>query len=138
MIRPIQPADMDAVTRVRTAVSENHMSVAEMAGRGITPAIVLAELASGELGGWLVEEGGEVVAFSMARHSDGSIFALFTAPGHEGKGHGSALLAAALAWLRETRPRRNLAVDRTRHRSPSVSIASGDGVEIEGSDLRKM
>ncbi len=125
---------MDGVTRVRTAVSENHMSVAEMAGRGITPAIVLAELASGELGGWLAEEGGEVAAFSMARHSDGSIFALFTAPDHEGKGHGSALLAAALKWLRE-RGHSEIWLSTGRGTMAERFYRKRGWIEIEGSDM---
>lgn len=77
------------------------MSVADMAARGITSRSVLAEIASGELGAWVADENGRIVGFSMARHSDGSIFALFTQPGFERRGHGSQLLATATTWLKE-------------------------------------
>ena len=34
MIRPIEAKDMTEITRLRTAVKENHLSVEEMAERG--------------------------------------------------------------------------------------------------------
>src|SRR6187551_3648466 len=92
MIRPMRLDDMAAVTLVRTSVRENHLSVEDMAARGITLDRVIAELMSGKLGGWVAEEDGEIVAFSMADNSDGQLFALFTKPGHERKGYGEALL----------------------------------------------
>jgi GNAT superfamily N-acetyltransferase len=92
---------MDRILLVRTSVIENHMSAERMAAHGITRQSVLEELAAGELGGFVAEEGGEVVAFAMARRSDGSIFALFTLPGREGRGYGSALLDRCLDWLRQ-------------------------------------
>jgi GNAT superfamily N-acetyltransferase len=56
-------------------------------------------MAAGDLGAWVAEEDGEIVAFAMADRRDASIFALFTLPGKEGRGFGSALLAEAEAWL---------------------------------------
>ena len=103
MIRTARPEDMPAITDVRTSVAENHLSVEQMAARGITPEKVIAEITAGDLGAWVAEEDGEVVAFSMADRRDASIFALFTAPGSEGRGHGSALLAGrkpgSRAWV---------------------------------------
>lgn len=99
MIRPIAAADMAEITRLRTSVKENHLSVEEMAERGITPAGILADLDRGDLGGWLDEEGGEILGFSMADKRDGQIFALFTKPGCEGRGVGTRLLDAATRWL---------------------------------------
>jgi GNAT superfamily N-acetyltransferase len=101
LIRPVQAQDIDRIFLIRTSVKENHMSMADLERRGIAPEAVWTELASGELGGWVSEENGTVVAFSMARNSDASIFALFTLPGHEGRGHGTALLERAENWLRE-------------------------------------
>lgn len=92
---------MPAITHVRISVAENHLSVEQMAERGITPESVLADIASGDLGCWVAEAEGEVVAFAMADRRDASIFALFTLPGKEGRGLGSALLARAEAWLVE-------------------------------------
>jgi GNAT superfamily N-acetyltransferase len=42
---------------------------------------------------------GRVVAFAIADGGTRSIFALFVAPGCEGRGLGSALLDPALRWL---------------------------------------
>lgn len=99
MIRRAKPEDLPAVTRVRISVTENHLSVEQMAERGITPESVIADIEAGYLGAWVAEEKGEVVAFSMADRRAGSVFALFTRPGCEGRGHGSALLAEAEVWL---------------------------------------
>ena len=99
MIRKARPEDMPAITDVRISVTENHLSVEQMAERGITPASIIAEMVAGHLGAWVAEEKGHIVAFAMADRRDASIFALFTRPGCEGRGHGSALLAEAEAWL---------------------------------------
>ncbi|WP_119392045.1 GNAT family N-acetyltransferase [Taklimakanibacter lacteus] len=101
MIRTARADDLPAITHVRISVVENHMSVAQMAERGITPASTAAAMAAGDLGAWVAEEDGEIVAFAMADRRDASIFALFTLPGREGRGYGSALLARAEAWLVE-------------------------------------
>ena len=101
MIRPITAADMAEITRLRTSVKENHLSVEEMVERGITPAGIMADLDSGNLGGWLEEDNGEILGFSMADNRDGQIFALFTMPGREGRGVGTRLLEVATQWLAE-------------------------------------
>jgi len=101
MIRPIEAADMAEITSLRTSVKENHLSIAEMAERGITPAGILADLACGDLGGWVETADGEIRGFSMADRRDGQIFALFTRPGCEGRGAGTRLLDVATQWLRE-------------------------------------
>lgn len=100
MIRKGEAADMRAITRVRTSVTENHLSVAQMAAIGITPEGITADMEAGHLGCWVSEADGEIVGFSMADRRDGNVFALFVLPGHEGKGHGSALLEACEAWLK--------------------------------------
>jgi GNAT superfamily N-acetyltransferase len=50
---------------------------------------------------WLWEEDGRVLGFSAADPRDGTIFALFIDPQHEGRGIGRALFARALDCLRE-------------------------------------
>jgi GNAT superfamily N-acetyltransferase len=99
-IRVATPEDISAMAVVRTSVVENHLSIEGMAARGITLAGVAADLASGRLGGWVAEEDGRIVAFSMANRDDGQIFALFTLPGYERRGHGNRLLDEAVAFLR--------------------------------------
>ena len=101
MIRPGQVADLPAIMRIRTAVTENHLSVEQMAEIGITNDSIATEMTDGDLGCWVAVDGGEVTGFSMADRRDGSIFALFMDAAHEGKGHGSALLAACEAWLKQ-------------------------------------
>ena len=88
MIRPASADDLPAITHVRISVIENHMSVAQMAERGITPDRVLADMAAGDLGAWVAEEDGEIVAFAMADRRDASIFALFTLPGKKAAASG--------------------------------------------------
>lgn len=100
MIRHGQPADMDRIMRIRTGVAENHLSVEQMAEIGITEQSVMQEMAAGDLACWVAEEDGAVTGFAMADRRDGSIFALFMEAAHEGKGHGSALLAACESWLK--------------------------------------
>ena len=68
-------------------------------GLGITPESVIADITAGDLGAWVAEENGHIVAFAMADRRDASIFALFTKPDCESRGYGSRLLGEAEAWL---------------------------------------
>lgn len=101
MIRAGVIADLPEITRIRTAVTENHLSVEGMAALGITQDSIAADLRDGHLACWVAMEGDAIAGFSMADRRDGSIFALFMDSKHEGKGHGSALLAACEDWLRQ-------------------------------------
>ena len=47
----------------------------------------------------MAEDDGEVVAFCYADKDNGSIWALFVRPGHEGRGIAKALLGLAVDWL---------------------------------------
>jgi GNAT superfamily N-acetyltransferase len=102
MIRAGVAADLPAITSVRTAVHENHLSVAQMAAIGITHETIAASMAAGDLGCWVAEHEGVVIGFSMADRKEGQVFALFVDPAHEGKGHGSALLTVSEEWLRQS------------------------------------
>ena len=99
MLRKAVVADLPAITIVRTAVRENHLSVAQMAARGITPESIIEDIKAGHLGAWVSEIDNRIVAFAMADKRNGNLFALFTHPDHEGQGHGSMLLNEAEAWL---------------------------------------
>jgi GNAT superfamily N-acetyltransferase len=98
-IRPATAGDIPALFAVRTSVRENHLDLAQLAERGVTPGSIAAMLAAGDAAAWVVEEGGRVVAFSMADAQVGTVFALFVGPGSERRGHGRRLLAAAERWL---------------------------------------
>lgn len=100
MIRRATLADLPDITRVRTAVHENHLSVDQMAARGITQQSVGAALQSGSLAAWVTEVDGRIAGFAMAALAEEKLFALFTDPQHQGRGIGSALLAIAEDWLR--------------------------------------
>ena len=101
MIRPGTIADLPAIMRIRTSVTENHLSVEQMAEIGITLDSIAEEMTAGDLGCWVAMDGASITGFAMADRRDGSIFALFMDAAHEGRGHGSALLAACEGWLRE-------------------------------------
>jgi GNAT superfamily N-acetyltransferase len=97
-IRIAVPTDVPAIFDVRTSVLENHMSVEELARIGITPDTVVTML-SGDGRGWVADEGGKIVAFSMADAGNATVFAMFVQPGHERRGLGRALLNEAERWL---------------------------------------
>ena len=124
MIRPGRASDMADITHVRTSVVENHLSVAQMAELGITPESIIAEMESGDLGCWVAEDVGRVIAFSMADRRDASIFALFVLPDHEGRGHGTRLLDACERWLRAQGHR-------------SASLTTGRGTKAHDFYLRR-
>lgn len=94
-IRPATPQDVAALLQVRTAVKENHLSLAQLAERGITEATLHEALSGPVLCAWVAEDGSSVVGFAMIDLDAASLFALFVLPTHEGRGIGSALLAYA-------------------------------------------
>ncbi len=49
--------------------------------------------------GWVVDSGGEIVAFAVADSLTGNIWALFVDPEHERRGHGRGLLEVMTEWL---------------------------------------
>ena len=135
-LRAAQPADTAALLHVRTAVHENHLSLAELAERGITADALTALLAAAPPSAWVAEDdAGAVVGFAMVDLDEASLFALFVLPTHEGHGIGSALLAhaeAALfaqhdrAWLETAADSRAAALYRARGWSDAQDIGDGD------------
>ena len=99
-IRGATVADIPALFDVRTSVRENHLDLAQLAERGVTPESIARGLASEHESVWVVEEpGAGVVAFCMADARTGSVFALFVRSDVEGRGYGRALLTVAEDWL---------------------------------------
>ncbi len=100
-VRPAAAGDMDDIFHVRTSVTENRLSEAELAELGITPASLTRAIDTGSMRGWCAEAaaGGQVVGFSMIDLAEREVFALFVLPEAEGTGIGSALLAAAVDAL---------------------------------------
>lgn len=95
LIRKATPADQPRIHAIRMGVRENVLT---------DPSRVTdAEVAwYREQAVFLVsEEGGEIAGFACANHQTGLVWALFVDPAHEGRGHGRALLDAALASLQK-------------------------------------
>lgn len=90
---------------VRTSVTENHLSLPELAARGITHDS-LPGMMAGDGCGWVAVVGDDIPAFAMANAAEATVYALFVRPGHEGRGLGKALLHAAEQWLAERGCRR--------------------------------
>lgn len=96
-VRLATPADYPQMHRIRMAVKENILSRPE----AITEADYVAAVT--HLGrGWVAEDdGGAMAGFAIA-YRTGEIWAMFVDPAKEGRGHGRALHAAMVAWLRGT------------------------------------
>jgi GNAT superfamily N-acetyltransferase len=95
MLRRATDDDVPAITEIRDSVGENILSDSSR----VTAADIAWFLANGPI--WVWEEPGVGVAgFSAGDPRDGWVWALFVAPGHEGKGIGRALLKAACDSLR--------------------------------------
>ncbi len=94
VLRQATVDDIAAMHRVRLAVRENVLS---------NPARVTEahyRAAINERGrGWVIEADGVIVAFAFGDATDGSIWALFVDPAHEGKGYGKQLQTVMVDWL---------------------------------------
>jgi GNAT superfamily N-acetyltransferase len=95
MIRNATAADVARIFEIRMAVKENRLSDP---GR-VTPADVQRCLDGGEM--WVWHADGIIKGFAATDTRDGSVWALFIDPAHEGQGIGQALLARACAKLRD-------------------------------------
>ncbi|NML60377.1 GNAT family N-acetyltransferase [Massilia sp. RP-1-19] len=84
------------MSAIRLAVVENQLRDPAR----ITPKMYADYL--GALGrGWVCERSGVIAGFAYASRDDGSIWALFVDPAHEGSGIGKQLLALATGYLFE-------------------------------------
>ncbi len=98
VIRAMRADDMRGTFAVRTSVIENALTLEQLERMGITPESVAASL-GGRARGWVAEMHDRIVAFAIADAGTRLIFALFVAPGYEGRGRGSRLLDLAVRWL---------------------------------------
>lgn len=102
-IRPARVQDVDAIFAIRTGVHENHMSLEQLAGLGITPPVLAAMLSAmtqdcplvwvAQLDGEQVKGG--IAGFSMIDQDEACLFAAFIQPRFEGQGLGRALVTQA-------------------------------------------
>ena len=96
VIRRARDEDHGRITEIRNAVTENVLGEASRT-------VVDRNYAwfRDNPGIWVWEEDGEILGFSAADTRDGSIWALFIDPDHEGRGIGRALFEKALDVLRQ-------------------------------------
>ena len=94
MIRQATLSDVPSMNHLRLQVRENILS-----DPGLVTEAMTSEAISETGRGWVFEEGGDILGFSIALDEDPTIWALFVLPGHEGRGIGHALLDAAVNWL---------------------------------------
>ena len=92
-LRQAARADVPGIQRVRHAVKENRLVSRVISDDEVIDAIER----NGR--GWVVEDEGEVVAFAIGNAVDGSIWALFVDPPHEGRGYGRRLHDVMVEWL---------------------------------------
>ena len=106
-IRPATLEDVAAIFRVRTAVTENVLTLQQLAELGVTPDAI-AELICSAPCIWVAEADGKVAGFAMVELDTACLFAAFVLPQYEGRGMGRDLVAVceqalfrdhALAWL---------------------------------------
>lgn len=94
-VRPASHSDLMRIHEVRHGTAENRLS---------DPSLVTDDEVAWYLDHaiFLVSEDGEdVQGFVCANHQTGYVWALFVIDGAQGRGHGSALMDAAMARLRE-------------------------------------
>lgn len=97
-IRAAETADVAGIFHVRISVSENALSRIELAGMGITEASITAMIES-DTCAWVAVEGDDIIGFSMIDADEGTLFAAFVLPSHEGMGAGRLLVETAEARL---------------------------------------
>lgn len=111
-LRPATRADLPRIHQVRHGTAENRLS---------DPALVTDEEVA-----WYMDEAAFLVSeddagvqgFTCANHQTGYIWALFVIDEAQGRGHGTALLDAAMARLREAG-----------HRQAHLTTGRGTGAE---------
>jgi GNAT superfamily N-acetyltransferase len=96
MLRRATAVDVPGIREIRDSVQENRLSDPSR----VTEADIAWFLEHGPIWVW-EEDDGTVAGFSAGDPRDGWVWALFVAPGHEGKGIGRALLRATCDRLRD-------------------------------------
>lgn len=96
--REVAPADIPALFQVRPRTRENAMTREDLQRLGINPESVAEGLGQSTMG-WLCEDAGQVVAFSMADRASGEFLVIAVLPEYEGKGVGGRLMGLAEEWL---------------------------------------
>lgn len=96
--REIIESDIPQLFTVRTAVRENHLSIEQLAGMGITENSLKIMIRTSHRG-WLCEAEGRVIGFSMGNRDTGEMWVIALLPGYEGRGIGARLMDCVETWL---------------------------------------
>ena len=96
--REITAADVPALFHVRQRTRENAMTLEELERLGINPRSVTESLDKSTKG-WVCDDSGRVVAFSMADRATGEFLVIAVLPEYEGRGVGARLMRLAEEWL---------------------------------------
>ena len=96
--REITPDDVPSLLAVRIATRENTYTMDQLRELGITAESVRALLGKTHRG-WLCEDEGRVVGFSMGNKQHGEIWVIAVLPEYEGRGIGARLLTLVEDWL---------------------------------------
>lgn len=100
MLRQAVAADIPGIWEVRYSVAENTLTPGRISDEEVRAAIE----DSGR--GWVIEEEGRIEAFAVGNARTGNVWALFVRPHAQGRGHGTRLHAALIAWFRTQSPDR--------------------------------
>ena len=98
MFREITAADVPALFDVRPRTRESALTLEELQRLGINPQSVTESLGRSTKG-WVCDDAGRIVAFSMADRATGEFLVIAVLPEYEGKGIGGQLMAQAEEWL---------------------------------------
>jgi GNAT superfamily N-acetyltransferase len=93
MIRQALVSDIPQIQLVRNAVKENTLS-----DPALVPDQDVEDYINRRGRGWVWEEAGRIVGFSIVSVLDQNVWALFVDPGHDKKGIGSALHFVMMDW----------------------------------------
>ena len=96
--REITAADVPALFDVRPRTRENAMTVEQLQRLGINPQSVTESLDKSTKG-WVCEDSGKIVAFSMADRETGEFLVIAVLPEYEGRGVGGRLMTLTREWL---------------------------------------
>jgi nicotinamide riboside kinase/GNAT superfamily N-acetyltransferase len=92
-LRTITRADIPELMRIRAAVRENVLRSTVLTEQHYREALEC------DGHGFVAEQDGKIIGFTLGNGATGNIWALFLDPQHEGHGHGRRLLDALVAWF---------------------------------------
>jgi ribosomal protein S18 acetylase RimI-like enzyme len=101
IIREMTPGDVARCIWLRTQTRENRWSLEAPRQAGITEESVTQRLVAGTHRGWVCEQDGQVVGFSMCDGGTGEFWVVAVLPQFEGRGIGTELVKRGARWLYE-------------------------------------